>query len=105
MWCGGDTYVSRLVESAGGRNVIGDQTRYPQLALEEVLSLRPEIVFLPDEPYLFTQSDAKGIRGPRVIGPFPGHLFTWHGSRTIEGLRYLREALAERYPARKHQQE
>jgi ABC-type Fe3+-hydroxamate transport system substrate-binding protein len=94
MWCGGDTYVSRLVESAGGRNVIGDRVRYPQLALEEVLSLRPDIVFLPDEPYLFTQSDAMGIRGPRVIGPFPGHLFTWHGSRTIEGLRYLREALA-----------
>jgi ABC-type Fe3+-hydroxamate transport system substrate-binding protein len=94
MWCGGATYVSRLVESAGGRNVIGDRTRYPQLALEEVLLLRPEIIFLPDEPYLFTQSDAEAIRGMRVIGPFPGHLFTWHGSRTIEGLRYLREALA-----------
>ena len=94
MWCGGDTYVSALVESAGGRNVGGDRTRYPQLALEEVLSLRPDVVFLPDEPYLFTQSDAEGIRGTRVIGPFPGHLFTWHGSRTIEGLRYLREALA-----------
>jgi ABC-type Fe3+-hydroxamate transport system substrate-binding protein len=95
MWCGGDTYVSRLVESAGGRNVIGDRMRYPQLALDEVLSLRPDIVFLPDEPYLFKQSDAEEIRGPRVIGPFPGHLFTWHGSRTIEGLRYLREALAK----------
>jgi ABC-type Fe3+-hydroxamate transport system substrate-binding protein len=94
MWCGGDTYVSRLVESAGGRNVIGDRMRYPQLALEEVLSLRPEIIFLPDEPYLFTRLDAEEIRGARVIGPFPGHLFTWHGSRTIEGLRYLREALA-----------
>jgi ABC-type Fe3+-hydroxamate transport system substrate-binding protein len=94
MWCGGDTYVSRLVESAGGRNVLGDRTRYPQLALEEVLSLRPEIIFLPDEPYLFTLWDAEEIRGPRVIGPFPGHLFTWHGSRTIQGLRYLREALA-----------
>ena len=94
MWCGGDTYVSRLVESAGGRNVLGDRTRYPRLALEEVLSLRPKLVFLPDEPYLFTPSDAEAIRGPRVIGPFPGHLFTWHGSRTIEGLRYLREVLA-----------
>jgi ABC-type Fe3+-hydroxamate transport system substrate-binding protein len=93
MWCGGDTYVSALVESAGGRNVVGDRMRYPQLALEDVLALRPGVVFLPDEPYLFTPSDAEGIRGTRVIGPFPGHLFTWHGSRTIEGLRYLREAL------------
>jgi ABC-type Fe3+-hydroxamate transport system substrate-binding protein len=93
MWCGGDTYVSRLVETAGGRNVLGERTRYPQIALEEVLAMHPDIVFLPDEPYVFTDSDAEAVRGSRVIGPFPGHLFTWHGSRTIEGLRFLRRAL------------
>jgi ABC-type Fe3+-hydroxamate transport system substrate-binding protein len=93
MWCGGDTYVSRLVETAGGTNVLADRMRYPQVALDEVLSLGPDIVFLPDEPYVFTQADAEEISGARVIGPFPGHLFTWHGSRTIEGLRFLREAL------------
>jgi ABC-type Fe3+-hydroxamate transport system substrate-binding protein len=94
MWCGGDTYVSRLVETAGGTNVLGDRLRYPQAALEEVLALRPEVVFLPDEPYLFTAADAEAFGGTHVIGPFPGHLFTWHGSRTILGLRFLREALA-----------
>jgi ABC-type Fe3+-hydroxamate transport system substrate-binding protein len=93
MWCGGDTYVSRLVETAGGTNVLGDRLRYPQLALDDVLALRPDIVFLPDEPYLFTEADAESIHDTRVIGPFPGHLFTWHGSRTIEGLRFLRDAL------------
>ena len=93
MWCGGDTYVSRLVESAGGRNVLADRLRYPQIDVDELLALRPDTVFLPDEPYLFTASDAEAMRAPRVIGPFPGHLFTWHGSRTIEGLRFLRDAL------------
>jgi iron complex transport system substrate-binding protein len=93
MWCGGDTYVSRLVESAGGVNVLGDRTRYPQIAIEDVLALKPDVTFLPDEPYLFTEQDAQAIRGTRVIGPSPGHLFTWHGSRTIEGLRFLRKAL------------
>ena len=89
MWCGGDTYVSNLVESIGGRNVLRDRERYPSMSLDEVLALRPDIVFLPDEPYLFTSADAAEIRGPRVIGPFPGHLFTWHGTRTILGLRFL----------------
>lgn len=93
MWCGGDTYVSRLVESAGGRNVLGDRARYPQIELEDVLASKPDIIFLPDEPYLFTPEDAAGIGGGRVVGPFPGHLFTWHGTRTIAGLRFLREAL------------
>jgi len=94
MWCGGDTYVSNLVESIGGRNVLHDCERYPSLTLDEVLAQKPDIVFLPDEPYLFTSEDAAGIEGPRVIGPFPGHLFTWHGTRTILGLRFLRSALS-----------
>lgn len=91
MWCGGDTYVSNLVEAAGGRNVLRDRERYPQCSVEEVLALKPDVVFLPDEPYVFTQNDASSIEGPRVIGPFPGHLFTWHGTRTILGLRFLRK--------------
>jgi ABC-type Fe3+-hydroxamate transport system substrate-binding protein len=94
MWCGGDTYVSNLVESIGGRNVLRAQTRYPTLDLEQVLALHPDVVFLPDEPYEFTAGDAAAIAGPRVIGPFPGHLFTWHGTRTILGLRFLRECFA-----------
>lgn len=93
MWCGGDTYVSNLVESAGGRNVLRDTVRYPPLSLEDVLSLQPDILFLPDEPYAFTAGDASELAGPWIIGPFPGHLFTWHGTRTILGLRFLREAL------------
>jgi ABC-type Fe3+-hydroxamate transport system substrate-binding protein len=91
MWCGGDTYVSNLVESIGGRNVLREQMRYPTLPVEEVLSHRPDVVFLPDEPYAFTSGDAAEIDEARVIGPFPGHLFTWHGTRTILGLRFLRE--------------
>lgn len=93
MWCGGDTYVSRLVEAAGGRNVLSDRERYPSLELEEVLAKRPDVIFLPDEPYVFSSDDASAIRGVRVIGPFPGHLFTWHGTRTLLGLRWLREAV------------
>jgi ABC-type Fe3+-hydroxamate transport system substrate-binding protein len=92
MWCGGDTYVSSLVESAGGQNLLRDVRRYPKIDLEEVLKLEPDIVFLPDEPYAFTEADAAAIDA-RVVGPFPGHLFTWHGVRTIEGLRFLRRVL------------
>jgi len=125
MWCGGDTYVSALVESVGGRNLLRDRERYPSMSVEEVVALKPDVVFLPDEPYAFTADDAAAVAAgvhagrpggvsppaegaetaplrpsrrrqlltPHVIGPFPGHLFTWHGSRTIRGLRFLRNAL------------
>ena len=98
MWCGGDTYVSDLVESVGGRNLLGERSRYPTIDRDEVLALAPDVVFLPDEPYLFTDADAEQLRGTtraRIIGPFPGHLFTWHGTRTIEGLRFLNRSFAK----------
>jgi ABC-type Fe3+-hydroxamate transport system substrate-binding protein len=148
MWCGGDTYVSNLVESVGGVNLLRDRERYPSIDLPAVLAMKPEVVFLPDEPYAFTAADAAEIaphpafghplpagegtrthsplsagegtrthsplpagegmrthsplplgeggakRRVRVVGPFPGHLFTWHGVRTIEGLRFLRRSVA-----------
>ncbi|HUP63955.1 MAG TPA: helical backbone metal receptor [Thermoanaerobaculia bacterium] len=96
MWCGGDTYVSDLVVTAGGVNLFGNEMRYPKHGLEETLALNPDVVFLPDEPFLFTAADAEGVKamtGARVVGPFPGHLFTWHGTRTLEGLRFLGRTL------------
>lgn len=96
MWCGGDTYVSSLVESVGGRNLLRGRERYPTMDLDCALALEPDVVFLPDEPYLFTPEEVSAIQAvsrTRVIGPFPGHLFTWHGTRTILGLRFLRSSL------------
>ena len=87
MWCGGDTYVSNLIECAGGRNVLANERRYPVRERQDIVA---DVIFLPDEPYLFTAEDAKEFKG-RVVGPFPGHLVTWHGTRTVLGLRFLRE--------------
>ncbi len=113
MWCGTDTYVASLIGEAGGRNVVSG-TRYPSI---DVAAIQADVIFLPDEPFLFTEADARlvavtcGTAGasppqsparlrtptlhPRVVGPFPGHLFTWHGSRTIQGLRFLSGLRAE----------
>ncbi len=91
MWCGGDTYVSHLVECAGGRNVLRDKKRYPTADPEKI---EADVIFLPDEPYAFTADDANVFR-TRVVGPFSGHLFTWHGTRTILGLRFLRELVLQ----------
>lgn len=96
-WCGGDTYLSDLVTRAGGTNVLMGELRYPARSVVDVLAGQPDIVFLPDEPYVFREGDAEALRAAgaaRVIGPFPGHLFTWHGSRTLLGLRFLRDGLS-----------
>jgi len=98
MWCGGDTYVSNLIESAGGRNLLRNRERYPAMDLDCALALEPDVIFLPDEPFAFGEVDAAEIRSgshARIVGPFPGHLVTWHGTRTIRGLQFLRSASAE----------
>lgn len=97
MWCGGDTYVSALLEALGGANVLANEARYPAIELESLFALRPDVIVLPDEPYEFTADDASELStgfGVRVAGPFPGHLATWHGTRTVKGLRFLRELLS-----------
>ena len=96
MWCGGDTYLSSLVVTAGGRNVLQESARYPTRSLEEIAKHSPDVIFLPDEPYRFTEDDARevaALTGAQIVGPFPGHLFTWHGTRTIHGLNFLRDAV------------
>lgn len=103
MWTGGDTYVSSLIEECGGENVFAAEHRYPSVDLGSAMRREPDIVFLPDEPYPFTVDDAKeassaGAR--RVAGPFPGHLVTWHGSRTILGLQFVQEAVRIAFEAR-----
>jgi ABC-type Fe3+-hydroxamate transport system substrate-binding protein len=96
MWCGGDTYVSDLASIAGGTNVLGGEKRYPRHTPEEIAALAPDIVFLPDEPYEFDEADATELGSlAHVIGPFPGHLFTWHGTRTVAGLEFLASNLDE----------
>jgi len=97
MWCGGDTYVSHLIEEIGGRNVFADELRYPKASPGAVRARGPEVVFLPDEPYVFTGDDAaecRDVLAARIIGPFPGHLVTWHGTRTVLGLQFLRSLLS-----------
>lgn len=49
--CGPDTFLNDLLEIAGGKNVIKNNTpRYPQLEREQIMQLAPEVIMqlLPD---------------------------------------------------------
>lgn len=104
-----DTYASDLLAAAGLANVFADAPeRYPRIDLAEVARRDPEIVLLPDEPYRFTDDDARelasgplaGTRAARSdrIAVFDGTLAFWHGPRIAVALERLR-ALARESPA------
>lgn len=116
MTVNGQTYMSDALRLGGGENVFAGRqrmyplaadlgqavprpagtrdTRYPRIALEEVVRSAPEIVLLPDEPHPFSEADAEVFRralpaGVRVVR-CGGRDFSWYGAQSVEGVPRLR---------------
>lgn len=94
---GADTYVSDLMEAAGLRNalaeVLGPSERWPRIDAHVVADAGAQVVLLPSEPYAFGLDDLPAVA--QLCGDVPtrfidGQAVTWHGPRTLDGLRELR---------------
>jgi ABC-type hemin transport system substrate-binding protein len=103
MLAGEDTYVARLFGELGAQVVAPpSEDRYPTTDLDGLAALAPEAVWLPDEPFRFTERHVfrvrdelarRGLRGV-AVAVLPGDLVTWHGVRTRRALERLPELLA-----------
>jgi ABC-type Fe3+-hydroxamate transport system substrate-binding protein len=117
MTANGGTFIGDMIRVAGGENVfetrarlfplaadLGEaharavspahDTRYPRVAVEEVLARAPEVILLPDEPYAFAEKDAvewRGFCGKVLL--LDGKILSWYGVRMGESLRRLRKLL------------
>jgi ABC-type Fe3+-hydroxamate transport system substrate-binding protein len=80
MVVGSRTFTGDVISRLGYRNVYGEhEERYPHLDLEQLHRDAPDMVLLPDEPYLFTAAD-----GPQAFAGTPtalveGRSLTWYG--------------------------
>ncbi|MFC1554245.1 ABC transporter substrate-binding protein [candidate division KSB1 bacterium] len=95
-----DTFISNMLEFCGGVNLNKGQegqNRYPKLKLEDILHLKPDIIFLPSEPFNFTEKhisdfsshkDIPAVKNNR-IELVDGELVSWYGIRMIYGLPYI----------------
>ena len=127
----GDTFISDMLDLCGAQNVFADRerryplaadvgnavplppekiegrdVRYPRVTLEEVVSRRPELVLLPDEPHPFTEEDAAVFRGLDIPAAKTGAVvrtggkdLCWPGARSVEGIERVRELVASFHPA------
>jgi ABC-type Fe3+-hydroxamate transport system substrate-binding protein len=92
-----DTYGSSLLDLLGVGNVFaGSLDRYPNVTLDEVATLAPNLVVLPSEPYPFAERhlaeverDVPGV--PTVL--VDGRDLFWWGVRTPAAAERLRDAL------------
>jgi hypothetical protein len=73
-------FTGDVLARLGVRNAFAAHPeRYPKVPLEELHAVRPDLVVLPDEPYLFTVDD-----GPEAFAGIPaalvsGRALTWYG--------------------------
>jgi ABC-type Fe3+-hydroxamate transport system substrate-binding protein len=92
-----DTYGSSLLDLLGVGNVFaGSVDRYPEVTLDEIAALAPNLIVLPSEPYPFAERHVVEIE--RVVPGVPtvlvdGRDLFWWGSRTPAAAERLRDAL------------
>lgn len=123
MTINADTYVHDVLRVCGGMNVFADRerlfplaadlgraepyppddrrvqgrdTRYPRVTWEEVEARQPDVIVLPNEPFVFDEShvplfaklDVPAARNGR-IHLIEGSLLTWHGTRVAHAMNTL----------------
>ncbi len=122
----GDTFISDMLDLCGAQNVFADRerryplaadigdaaplppekvgdrdVRYPRVTLEEVVSRRPALVLLPDEPHPFTDEDAAVFCALDIPAARTGTIvrtggkdLCWPGARSVEGIGRVRELVS-----------
>jgi iron complex transport system substrate-binding protein len=73
----------------------GEDTRYPRVTPSEVVKAKPDIIFLPSEPYKFEEEDAQEVSElladtlaaiNNEIHFIDGRLITWHGIHVAKAI-------------------
>ena len=108
-----DTYIHDMIGLCGGENVTAgglpddprrrrraEPERYPKLRVEEIAALAPDVVWLPDEPYAFSETDVLELAELDMPAAAAGriHLIdgtwvSWYGPRIRQAIQVLGELL------------
>jgi hypothetical protein len=95
-----DTFIADHLRTLGAEAVpdCTQKTRYPQIALPDAAAAKPDVVWLPNEPFHFKEKDAAEVRGTKGferarVQLVDGDNVCWFGARQAEGLAYAYEIL------------
>ena len=85
MVVGSDTFTGDLLRRLGWENAFADSpARYPHVSVEEIVEREPDVVLLPDEPYVFTADDGPEAFPDLRTELVSGRLITWYGPSLVE---------------------
>lgn len=86
------TFIHSVLNFAGFSNVYEQASRYPEISLNDLIALKPELVLLSSEPYPFSEkhiSDIKQELPDTKVILADGEMFSWYGSRLLSLPEYL----------------
>lgn len=98
---GKGTFITQLIERAGGYNIAADLEGYPQLSLEQVVAADPAFIILGDARYGVTPEsiaqrpgweNLSAVRNGNVV-PFNDDLVSRPGPRLVDALEELAKLL------------
>ena len=94
MVVGRDTFTGDLVRRLGLLNVYADdEARYPSTTVDDIETRKPDVVLLPDEPYVFSPDDGPEAFASTRTVLVSGRLLTWYGPSLVPASSELRELL------------
>ena len=98
---GKDSFITLLIERAGGANIAADLEGYPQMSLEQIVVADPEFIILGDSMWGVTPEmvasrpgweNLSAVKNGKVV-PFDDNLVSRPGPRLVDGLEQLAKLL------------
>ena len=99
MAVGADTFIGEMLRLNKLINVYENLDRYPEIQLEELVAIKPDVIMLSSEPYPFKAADVARIQKlvpEACVLIVDGQMFSWFGTRPIKAFKYFSEIHAKR---------
>ena len=97
MTIGKDTFIHDVLDRMGLQNAWADESRYPEISLQDIQDRNPAYIFLSSEPYPFKEkhiAELQAVVPQAKILLVDGEMFSWYGSRLQWATPYLQTVLA-----------
>lgn len=91
MVAGRNTFIDSILSLNKLRN-ISPKPRYPEIAMEEIEKLSPDLILLSSEPFPFKNEHKKEFSTLNAnVEIVDGEFFSWYGSRLLKAMDYFEE--------------
>ncbi len=91
MVAGRNTYIDSMLKLNNFRN-LSPKERYPEINMDEITKLSPDLILLSSEPFPFKKKHIKEFaKLDSKVVVVDGEYFSWYGSRILKAIDYFKE--------------